>query len=100
MRNFESLGWYEVRGKPAASVKLDRDTPRENLFASLSTDGISIDGVPYTLTGVESFAIPTIRAGTTIGLVVEPRDSLEWTGETTVDENGIWRVTLPGTGWS
>lgn len=73
MRNFESLGWYEVHGKLAASVKMDRDTPRENLFASLSSDGVSIDGVPYALTGVESFALVTIRAGTIIGLVVEPR---------------------------
>lgn len=71
MRSFYSLGWSEIRGKPVATVKLDRNEPFYGIAQRMNEDGVSIDGLPYKILGVENYAMPVILAGSTIGLMVE-----------------------------
>jgi hypothetical protein len=72
MREFTSLTKYSVRGETVFAVALDRDSERAMLFHELKTEGVMIDGREYELLGVESFAIPTLRKGSPIGLMVRP----------------------------
>ena len=73
VRAFTALSWHVMLGRgKVAVVVLDRDSDRDSLLTELQRDGVQIDGEPFHVIGVEAFAIPTLTAGTRIGLLVKP----------------------------
>lgn len=71
MREFKSHDWWMFADdKWIVVVELDRAEERNGLLERLNADGVKIDGFEHKILGVESFCIPTLRAGMTIGLLI------------------------------
>lgn len=71
MRAFKSQGWYKVKERQCVAVKLDREEVRDGLLERLQAEGVTVDGVPYEIDGVESYALGTLREGSPIGLRID-----------------------------
>lgn len=69
MRSFKVLDWFHIKDRgDVASVLNDADY--ENNTGHLIDERVLLDGVPYTVKGVEAWALQTIRKGALIGLLV------------------------------
>jgi len=72
VRSYSAIDWYEIKGRgKVASVINDQEFERDTRH--LWGEEVLIDGLPYIVRGVESYALQTIRVGAPIGLLVEPK---------------------------
>lgn len=71
MTEYESITSFNIEkwGK-VVLVYCDKDRDRTELANLVGTD-VLIDGLEHTIKGVESYALPTIRKGTPIGLLID-----------------------------
>jgi hypothetical protein len=76
---FSAEEWFHIPRGDVAIVKLHEDTTREQLWEKLKT--VIIDGVEYQSLGVESWAIPIITKGRTVGILVAARLQREEDGK-------------------
>lgn len=66
---FAGAEWYHLKDRgDVASVTLNRNCERNRLLETFRR--VVIDGQEYTVLGVESWALSTIRKGQKIGLLV------------------------------
>lgn len=71
MLEFIAEDWYEIKGRGrVASVRNPARFKRDECPYIGQT--VLIDGVPYVVKAVESFALGEIREGAPIGLLAEP----------------------------
>lgn len=66
---YKSLDNYKIKGRGTVYIvknEINRNRDNNDLVGS----DVFIDGVKYKVKGVESFAVPMIRKGDTIGLLV------------------------------
>lgn len=71
MNVFASRGWYRIRGRGWAAVVVARENmARDALVGNV----VTIDGEEMVVTGVESYALASIRGGDEISLLVKPLD--------------------------
>ena len=66
---YKSLDKYEIKGRGTVYI-VENELERGRSNNDLINSEVIIDGVKHKVKGVESFAIPTIRKGDTIGLLV------------------------------
>lgn len=70
--SFTALEWFEIRGRgSAAVVKLRKGTTIREARRLLG-DRVTVDNKPYTVRGVETFALPEDCVVRHCSLLVEP----------------------------
>ena len=71
---FHAEDTFQIAGRGTVHVvRCPGDCPREKLADMIGREA-TIDGTVYTVRGIERFAVPLIRAGMPIGLMVEPKE--------------------------
>lgn len=73
MRQFKAQSWFHIKGRGhVVSVINDEDFEKDSHH--LLGEQVSIDGVIYTVKGVEAYCLQTVRKGASIGLLVVDTD--------------------------
>jgi hypothetical protein len=76
---FKGLAWHEITGHgKVAAVELREECPRGQLVERFKH--VVLDGKVYFVRGVESWGIPMIPKGATIGLLIDESQQFNWVG--------------------
>lgn len=75
MREFHVEHWFHIKDLgDVAEVRNDEEFERDR--GHMMGEKVSLDGVVYTIKGIESYCITPIPKGSPIGLLIaEPRDT-------------------------